>query len=285
MAESPNSFADNEEALRGLIHDSEFSYFLVLLELLRYQLHFLRETFGDDLASPLLFCELTMHEIRSVNPDYWGSNDKVAELFVKNTRPRTNIHSLALATRIPPQTARRKINNMIRQGYINRDAAGNLYTSLALHGNSKDQVPSFISEVLRASVQIQSMLQNAANTKPAKSKPHLRSVLRSKNAALGIVLLAAASAVLFALSAPQDVQYGFFRPRLAALDTKIEQESASCVEGMVQDLANLKHEYQIADESGRAALRVVGLYRLAAYDRKAAALPPDLAQFYDSLRR
>ena len=73
----------------------------------------------------------------------------------------------------------------------------------------------------------------------------------------------------------------FFQPRYRALDVKVFKESEQYNDGMVRDLAELKRQYDQADDAGKAALRPIIRHRFEVYDTN--KLPDDLKSFYQAM--
>ena len=94
----------------------------------------------------------------------------------------------------------------------------------------------------------------------------------------GIVLILAATfgSAYFAYE-----MSSFFAPKYRALDAKVFKESEQYNDGMVRDLAELKRQYDQADDAGKAALRPVIRHRFEVYDSN--KLPDDLKSFYQSM--
>lgn len=94
----------------------------------------------------------------------------------------------------------------------------------------------------------------------------------------GIVLLLASTFGLAYFGFQMD---SFFAPKYRALDAKVFKESEQYNDGMIRDLAELKRQYDQADDAGKAALRPVIRHRFEVYDTN--KLPADLAAFYQSM--
>lgn len=94
----------------------------------------------------------------------------------------------------------------------------------------------------------------------------------------GIALVLAAS---FGLTYFGYQMSSFFAPKYRALDSKVFKESEQYNDGMVRDLAELKRQYDQADDAGKAALRPIIRHRFEVYDTN--KLPADLAAFYQSM--
>jgi len=75
--------------------------------------------------------------------------------------------------------------------------------------------------------------------------------------------------------------YSFFAPKYRAVDAKVFKESEQYNDGMVRDLAELKRQYDQADDAGKASLRPIIRHRFEVYDSN--KLPADLAAFYQSM--
>lgn len=94
----------------------------------------------------------------------------------------------------------------------------------------------------------------------------------------GIVLMLASA---FGLSYFGYQMSSFFAPKYRALDAKVFKESEQYNDGMIRDLAELKRQYDQADDAGKAALRPVIRHRFEVYDTN--KLPDDLKSFYQSM--
>ena len=78
------------------------------------------------------------------------------------------------------------------------------------------------------------------------------------------------------------LQYGFFAPKVRAIDNQVFKESEQYNDGMVRDLENLQLEYINADQAHKDALRAITLHRFSVYTED--RMPPNLRNFYNDLR-
>jgi hypothetical protein len=78
------------------------------------------------------------------------------------------------------------------------------------------------------------------------------------------------------------MQYGFFAPKVRAIDNQVFKESEQYNDGMVRDLENLQLEYINADQAHKDALRAITLHRFSVYPED--KMPPNLRNFYNELR-
>lgn len=103
----------------------------------------------------------------------------------------------------------------------------------------------------------------------------MRSILLTLS---GVILLLTS---VFGLAYFSYQMNSFFAPKYRALDAKVFKESEQYNDGMIRDLAELKRQYDQADDAGKAALRPVIRHRFEVYDTN--KLPADLAAFYQSM--
>lgn len=76
--------------------------------------------------------------------------------------------------------------------------------------------------------------------------------------------------------------YGFFAPKVRAIDNQVFKESEQYNDGMIRDLENLQLEYINADQAHKDALRAITLHRFSVYPED--KMPPNLRNFYNDLR-
>lgn len=76
--------------------------------------------------------------------------------------------------------------------------------------------------------------------------------------------------------------YGFFAPKVRAIDNQVFKESEQYNDGMIRDLENLQLEYIQADDEHQKALKAIVLHRFSVYPED--KMPPNLRNFYNQLR-
>lgn len=74
----------------------------------------------------------------------------------------------------------------------------------------------------------------------------------------------------------------FFAPKQEAVRREVFEESKAFNQGMVQELQNMRFQYEQASSEHKAALASIILHRAADYDME--KLPPDLRSFIEGLR-
>lgn len=72
----------------------------------------------------------------------------------------TNTYSIAQATGIPRETVRRKVADLVRRGWIVRDAAGNLFVAADANAAFADFHVDRLRDLLAASRAIETLLQD-----------------------------------------------------------------------------------------------------------------------------
>lgn len=77
--------------------------------------------------------------------------------------------------------------------------------------------------------------------------------------------------------------YRYFAPKTEAVRRQVFEQTKSYNQGMIQELQNMRFQYEQADEAHKAALGDLILHRAADYDED--KLPVDLRVFVDGLRR
>jgi hypothetical protein len=99
-------------------------------------------------------------------------------------------------------------------------------------------------------------------------------------AGIGVFLLIIIAIVI--LNAVGFVQWAFFAPKVAQVQTNVFHNSQQYNEGMVRDLENIEDEYRHSTPEEKRALRALAIHRFEVYPLD--QMPPDLQNFYRGLQ-
>lgn len=136
-----------------------------------YILNLLYQAFDGDLLMPIVLGEIAHHNIvkfYSQNGNCKAVKDKIGNPVdrLKNLEP-TNAYSISEAIGIPRETVRRKIDKLVKKGWLIKNTKGEVTISETVGEHfMKDFNKELLSEFLEASVCINRVLSSEKRTCP-----------------------------------------------------------------------------------------------------------------------
>jgi hypothetical protein len=129
--------------------------------------------FGGDLLAAIVLGEVAHHNLapivnRARTPHELSEALRALAGTREPTLLPTNAFSIAQATGIPRETVRRKLANLMRRGWIEKDAAGNLFVTISPGRAFAAFHHERVQDVLETSRAIESLLHDRP---PAAVKP------------------------------------------------------------------------------------------------------------------
>ena len=137
---------------------------------LRY-LNLLYREFEGDLVLPIVLGEIAHHNVRSYYSSKGSSIQVLAELEQLNNHPErlqqlesTNAYSISVATGIPRETVRRKIDKLEKKGWVVKNDQGEVFMSETVSEHfMKDFNKKLLSELLETTECIRELLETHSN--------------------------------------------------------------------------------------------------------------------------
>jgi hypothetical protein len=140
------------------------------------------QTFGGDLVAAIVLGEVAHHNLASMT-NTAGTPHELSEALQAEgaALPRrflpTNSFSIAQATGIPRETVRRKVASLVRRGWMEKDAEGNLYVAASAHESFVAFNAERLRDLLDTARAVESLLRDGP---PAGAGPRRQAESRTR---------------------------------------------------------------------------------------------------------